>query len=56
MMEEKVEKQEQERNTILENQQDKLVEADKFYFENENKDSLFAKANMVSKYNEKNKK
>ena len=56
MMEEKVEKKEQERNTVLENQQDKLVEADKFYFENENKDSLFAKANMVSKYNEKNKK
>lgn len=56
MMEEKVEKTEQERNVVLENQQEKQEQAEKFYFENEDKDSLFAKANMVSKYNEKNKK
>ena len=31
--------------------------AEKYYFDNEaDKDSLFAKANMVAKYNEKNDK
>ena len=55
-MEEKEEKQEQERERIIEEQKEHIENANKFYFENENPDSLFAKANMVQKYNEKNNK
>ena len=54
--EQNYEKEEQKRNELLENQKQYVDEAEKFYFENENKDSLFAKANMVKKYNEKNNK
>ena len=55
-MEEKEERIEKEREQIIKSQQEHIENADKFYFENENPDSLFAKANMVQKYNEKNNK
>ena len=55
-MDEIIEKQEEEKEKRNEGKEEKEIEADKFYFENENKDSLFAKANMVSKYNEKQNK
>lgn len=55
-MEEKEERIEQERERIITEQKSHIEDAEKFYFENENPDSLFAKANMVQKYNEKNNK
>lgn len=55
-MEEKYEKEEERRNKLLEGKEDKEKEAEKFYFENEDKNSLSAKANMVLKYNQKNDK
>lgn len=56
-MEENNEKKEAERENIIKNQQQHIEEASKYYFGNEeNSDSLFAKANMVQKYNEKNNK
>ena len=54
-MEETAERKEKERNDLLESQKQHIEDADKFYFDGENKDSLFAKANMVQKYNEKHK-
>ena len=45
-----------EREEKLNAQVKKTEEATKYYFDNENPDSLFAKANMVQKYNEKNNK
>lgn len=57
LMEEKAAKKETERENIVKNQQIHTEEADKFYFDNEaNPDSLFAKAGMVQKYNEKHSK
>ena len=55
-MEQKAEENEKEREKKLEGKEEKIQQADKYYFEDENKNSLFAKANMVSKYNEKNNK
>ena len=55
-MEQKFEKEEENREKKLEGKEEREEEADKFYFDNENRDSLFAKANMVSKYNEKHNK
>ena len=55
-MDEIVEKKEEENNKRIEGREEKEQAADKYYFENENKDSLFSKANMVAKYNEKQKK
>ena len=57
IMEEKAERQEKEREKILEGKEEREQAAEKYYFDNEvNKDSLFAKANMVAKYNEKRDK
>lgn len=55
-MEENTEKRVKEREEKINEQVKKTEEANKFYFENENPDSLFAKANMVQKYNEKHNK
>ena len=55
-MEETTEKRVREREEKINEQIKKTEEANKFYFENENPDSLFAKANMVQKYNEKHNK
>ncbi len=55
-MEETSEKKVKEREEKINEQVKKTEEANKFYFENENPDSLFAKANMVQKYNEKHNK
>ena len=55
-MEETTEKKIKEREEKLNEQEKKTEEANKFYFDNENPDSLFAKANMVQKYNEKHNK
>ena len=54
-MDEIVEKKEEEKNKRIEGREEKEQAADKYYFENENKDSLFSKANMVAKFNEKQK-
>lgn len=56
-MEEKQEKIDKEREKVLEGKVEREEAAEKYYFDNEvDKDSLFAKANMVAKYNEKNDK
>ena len=55
-IEENKEKKIKEREDKLSEQVKKTEEANKFYFDNENPDSLFAKANMVQKYNEKHNK
>ena len=55
-IEENTEKKIKEREDKLSEQVKKTEEANKFYFDNENPDSLFAKANMVQKYNEKHNK
>ena len=55
-IEEIKEKRVKEREEKLNEQEKKTEEANKFYFDNENPDSLFAKANMVQKYNEKHNK
>ena len=56
-MEENIEKKEKEREELINSQKEHIENADKFYFADEaNPDSLFAKANMVKKYNEKNNK
>ncbi len=55
-MEESTEKKIKEREEKINEQVKKTEEANKFYFGNENPDSLFAKANMVQKYNEKHNK
>ena len=56
-MEENIEKKEKEREELINSQKEHVENADKFYFADEaNPDSLFAKANMVKKYNEKNNK
>lgn len=56
-MEENIEKKEKAREELLNSQKQHLEEAEKYYFANEeNPDSLFAKANMVKKYNERNEK
>lgn len=55
-MEENIELKEKKREELINNQKEHINNADKYYFENENPDSLFAKANMVKKYNEKNSK
>ena len=55
-MEEKQDREEEKRRKLLEGREEREREAEKFYFENENKDSIFAKVNMVSKYNQKNDK
>ena len=55
-MEENTEKKIKEREEKINEQVKKTEEANKFYFGNENPDSLFAKANMVQKYNEKHNK
>ena len=55
-MEENAERKEKEREEKLNSQKLHIEEAEKYYFDGENKDSLFAKANMVQKYNEKNNK
>ena len=57
IMEEKAEREEKKREKILEGKEEREEAAEKYYFDNEvNKDSLFAKANMVAKYNEKRDK
>ena len=55
-IEENTEKKIKEREDKLNEQVKKTEEANKFYFDNENPDSLFVKANMVQKYNEKHNK
>ena len=55
-IEENAEKKIKEREDKLNEQVKKTEEANKFYFDNENPDSLFAKVNMVQKYNEKHNK
>ena len=55
-MDEIVEKKEEEKTKRIEGKEEKEQAADKYYFENENRDSLFSKANMVAKYNEKQNK
>ena len=55
-MEEKNERIIKEREELINSQKEHIENADKYYFDNEDKDSLFAKANMVQKYNEKNNK
>lgn len=55
-METKFDQKQEERTKLLENSEEKEQAADKYYFDGENKDSLFSKVNMVKKYNEKNKK
>lgn len=55
-MEEKNERKIKEREELINSQKEHIENADKYYFGNENKDSLFAKAKMVEKYNEKNNK
>ena len=56
-MEENIERKEKEREELINSQKEHIENADKFYFADEaNPDSLFAKANMVKKYNEKNNK
>ena len=55
-MDEIVEKKEEEKSKKIEGKEEKEQAADKYYFENENRDSLFSKANMVAKYNEKQNK
>ena len=55
--EEKKEKQEKEREIKLANQQKQTEDADKYYFgDEEDNNSIFAKINMVKKYNEKHNK
>ncbi len=54
-MEETAERKEKERNELLESQKQHVEDAGKYYFENEDPNSLFAKANMVQKYNERHK-
>ena len=55
--EEKQEKQEKEREEKIANQQKQTEEADKYYFgDSEEPNSIFAKINMVQKYNEKHNK
>ena len=55
-MDEIVEKKEEELSKRIEGKEEKEKAADKYYFENENRDSLFSKANMVAKFNEKQNK
>lgn len=56
-IEEKEKEIEDNRAKVVEAQSEKSKEANDFYFGNEeNPDSLFAKANMVAKYNEKHNK
>lgn len=56
-MEENMERKEKAREELINSQKEIIEKSDKYYFENEsNPDSLFAKANMVQKYNEKNSK
>ena len=56
-MEENIERKEKEREELINSQKEHIENADKFYFADEaNPDSLFAKANMVKKYNDKNNK
>ena len=56
-MEENIEKQNKEREELVKKQEQKTLDSEKYYFGDEaDKDSLFAKANMVQKYNEKNNK
>ncbi len=56
-MEQRAEKKVNEREKILSEQKQHVDASEKYYFENEsNPESLFAKANMVQKYNEKNNK
>lgn len=56
-MEENMERKEKAREELVNSQKELVEKADKYYFENEaNPDSLFAKANMVQKYNDKNGK
>ena len=56
MMEEKTEREIKEREELVNSQKQKTEEANKYYFDNEDPNSLFAKINMVQKYNEKNNK
>lgn len=53
---EKIDKTLEDRKNLINDQMKHIEDADKYYFENENKNSLFAHANMVQKYNEKNNK
>lgn len=55
-MDEIVEKKEEEKSKRIEGKEEKEQAADKYYFENENRDSLFSKANMVAKFNDKQNK
>ena len=56
-MEENIERKEKAREDLINSQKQHIENADKYYFADEqNPDSLFAKANMVKKYNEKNNK
>ena len=54
-MEENIEKKISERENLLKSQKQHIDESSKYYF-GDNDDSLFARANMVQKYNEKNNK
>lgn len=54
--EHKIDKEQKEREDKIKAQVEKTKNAESFYFENENKDSLFSKVNMVKKYNDKNQK
>ena len=56
-MEESTERKKADRENLLESQKGLVEKAQEFYFKDEpNPDSLFAKANMVKKYNEKHNK
>ena len=55
-MEEKVAFEEQKRKEVLEKQKSMEEKANEFYFKDEDPNSLFAKAHMVQKYNEKHNK
>lgn len=56
-MEERAEQKEKARENLLNSQKEHIENAEKYYFgDNEDPNSLFAKANMVQKYNERNNK
>lgn len=54
--EQKIDKVQKEREEVIKQQVEKTKKAENYYFENEDKSSMFSKVNMVKKYNEKNQK
>ena len=55
-MEEKALEEEQKRKEVIEKQKSLEEKANEFYFKDEDSNSIFAKARMVQKYNEKHNK